>query len=601
MAMRRVHGALLCLVSATALAAAACVPPPTDPPDPVNLSPVAVLGAAPTAGDAPLLVQFDSAGSSDPDGTIAAIEWDFGDGSPVDTTAAPGHTYVAEGTYLAELTVTDDDGASDTESVTVTVSAVPDQAPDALLGASTTSGVAHLAVDFDAAGSTDADGTIVGYAWDFGDGVTSTDVAPNHLYTVAGTYDVELTVTDDDGLTDTATTTVTAVDGPDARYVATTGTDAGACQVSATPCRTVQYAVNQADAAGDTVFVASGTYPELVAAQKDVNFKGANQGQRAGVDAEPRRAESVVKGIRTSTSASNPGTVQRNVTIDGMKIDPQGDTTLISVSNRALVWLIGGPSNVVENTVFDGGSWVPTCGSTCTTMPDNALEVRTGGVEVTNNSFTNFRRTANFYQTGPTGVLFTDVSYTGNVMTHYTSRGLQIAPSGGNKSVAGVTVDGNLFDATGYGAGSSPGSIVVTTGTNTYTNNTFIGSSSGIYLYLCTSTAYVMGPQTITGNTFTGNGTAVSMFAETPVGCTVGNLDGSQIHDNDLSGNTNGIGFGTGAAYFAEGRGPIDATCNWWGAATGPNTPGASGSPAALGQVVTSPWRTAPGGACDGV
>ncbi|MHB1139715.1 MAG: PKD domain-containing protein [Microthrixaceae bacterium] len=589
-------------MTATALAGAACIPPDGGPgttvPNP-NLAPIAVLGAAPTSGGAPLLVAFDSAGSSDADGTIDSISWDFGDGSPVETGAAVSHSYTDEGSFTATLTVTDDDGATDTETTTIEVTAPADVAPVAVLGASTTSGIAHLAVDFDATGSSDADGTIVGYAWDFGDGNTSTDAAPNHLYTVAGSYDVELTITDDDGLTANATTTVTATDGADARYVASTGSDVGGCQASATPCQTVQYAVNQADAAGDTVFVGSGTYPELVTLAKDLDFKGANQGQRAGVDAEPRRAESTVKGIRTITGTSTPGNQQRNITIDGMAISPQGDTTLISVANRALVWLLGGASNVVENTVFDGGNWVPTCSSTCTTMPDNALEVRSGGVEVRNNSFTNFRRTANFYQTGPTGVLFTDVSYTGNVMTHYTSRGLQIAPSGGNKSVSGVTVDGNLFDATGYGAGSSPGSIVVTTGANTYTNNTFVGSSSGIYLYLCTSTAYVVGPQTIVGNTFTGNGSAVSVYAETPVGCTVGNLDGSQVHDNDLSGNTNGFSFSTGAAYFADGRGPIDVTCNWWGAATGPNTPGASNA-STLSEVVTSPWQTALGGACDG-
>ena len=601
--MKRARWALLCLVSATALAGAACIPPDGGPgttTPPANLAPIAVLGADPTTGDAPLPVSFDSTGSSDADGTLAQISWDFGDGSAVETGATVTHTYTAEGSYTATLTVTDDDGATDTETITIQVTTPAEEAPVAVLGASTTSGVAHLAVDFDATGSSDADGTIESYAWDFGDGNTSTDAAPNHLYTVAGTYEVELIVTDDDGLTANATTTVTAVDGPDARYVATTGTNTGTCQVSATPCATVQYAVNQADASGDTVYIDSGTYPELVTLAKDLNFKGANQGQRAGVDAEPRRAESTVKGIRTITGSSTPGTQQRNITIDGMAINPQGDSTLITVSNRALVWLLGGTSNIVENTVFDGGNWVPTCSSTCTGMPDNALEVRTGGVEVRNNSFTNFRRTANFYQTGPTGVLFTDVSYTGNVMTHYTSRGLQIAPSGGNKSVAGVTVDNNLFDATGYGAGSSPGSIVVTTGANTYTNNTFVGSSSGIYLYLCTSTAYVMGPQTIVGNTFTGNGGAIVAYAETPVGCTVGNLDGSQIHDNDLSGNTAGISFGSGAAYFADGRGPIDATCNWWGAATGPNTAGASASPALLPQVVTSPWSTSLGGACDG-
>lgn len=60
--------------------------------------------------------------SSDPDGTIASRSWAFGDGA-TSTAAAPSHTYAAGGTYSVALTATDDDGAADTESKPVTVSA----------------------------------------------------------------------------------------------------------------------------------------------------------------------------------------------------------------------------------------------------------------------------------------------------------------------------------------------------------------------------------------------------------------------------------------------------------------------------------------------
>ena len=63
--------------------------------------------ATPESGAAPLEVQFSSAGSTDPDGTIASYSWDFGDGSPLETTADATHTYAAAGTYTATLTVTD--------------------------------------------------------------------------------------------------------------------------------------------------------------------------------------------------------------------------------------------------------------------------------------------------------------------------------------------------------------------------------------------------------------------------------------------------------------------------------------------------------------
>ena len=50
-------------------------------------------------------------------------------------------------------------------------------------------------------GSMDGDGSIAGYAWDFGDGATDSGIQVSHAYTQAGSYQVTLTVTDDGGLT----------------------------------------------------------------------------------------------------------------------------------------------------------------------------------------------------------------------------------------------------------------------------------------------------------------------------------------------------------------------------------------------------------------
>ena len=65
------------------------------------------------------------------------------------------------------------------------------------------------AMSFSAAGSGDADGTLESYAWDFGDGATATGATVSHAFARSGTYDVQLTVTDDRGATATALRTVT--------------------------------------------------------------------------------------------------------------------------------------------------------------------------------------------------------------------------------------------------------------------------------------------------------------------------------------------------------------------------------------------------------
>ena len=76
---------------------------------------------------------------------------------------------------------------------------------------STLTGKAPLAIDFSAAKSTDSDGTIVKYAWDFGDGGTAVSSTGSHTYSAAGSYPVTLTVTDNEGAVGTATTTVTVL------------------------------------------------------------------------------------------------------------------------------------------------------------------------------------------------------------------------------------------------------------------------------------------------------------------------------------------------------------------------------------------------------
>jgi PKD repeat protein len=75
--------------------------------------------------------------------------------------------------------------------------------------ASFTATVATQTASFNAAGSTDADGTIAAYVWDFGDGASGAGASPSHAYAAAGSFNVTLTVTDDAGATGSITKSVT--------------------------------------------------------------------------------------------------------------------------------------------------------------------------------------------------------------------------------------------------------------------------------------------------------------------------------------------------------------------------------------------------------
>jgi PKD repeat protein len=172
----------------------------------------------PYSGTVGAPVSFDGSGSTDPDGTIVAYNWEFGDGS-TGTGVSPTHTYGAAGTFTVTLTVTDNAGATDTASTTATIADVPNAPPVADPNGPYT-GTVGVAVTFDGTGSSDPDGTIVAWDWDFGDGNTGTDVSPTHTYATAGTFTVTLTVTDDEGATDSASTTATVSEVPNLPPVA---------------------------------------------------------------------------------------------------------------------------------------------------------------------------------------------------------------------------------------------------------------------------------------------------------------------------------------------------------------------------------------------
>ncbi|HPH34877.1 MAG TPA: PKD domain-containing protein [Methanoregulaceae archaeon] len=171
-----------------------------------NNPPVAEARATPVSGPAPLTVNFDGTQSHDMDGKVRSFSWDFGDGTNERTTST-SHQYRDPGSYTAELTVTDDLGATGKDEVVITVGNEP---PVAVIGISAKSGSVPLMVTFDGSRSFDPDGTALSYSWDFGDGTTGASKTTSHTYEEEGTYDISLVVTDMHGASGRAEETVIA-------------------------------------------------------------------------------------------------------------------------------------------------------------------------------------------------------------------------------------------------------------------------------------------------------------------------------------------------------------------------------------------------------
>ncbi len=181
--------------------------------------PTAVLSSSTAAGQAPLTVSFNGQGSTAATGaTIATYAWSFGDGSSA-TGASTSHAFTAAGTYSTTLTVTDSKGLTSVASTPIVITAPPiavNKAPTAVASATPLTGTAPLTVTFDASGSTDSDGTIASYTWNFGDGSTASGKTTSHTYTTEATFAATLQVTDNAGAKGTSTTTITVQAKPQA-------------------------------------------------------------------------------------------------------------------------------------------------------------------------------------------------------------------------------------------------------------------------------------------------------------------------------------------------------------------------------------------------
>ena len=171
----------------------------------INTPPVAAFSFVPEQPTVGVEIQFNDE-SEDPDGEIVSWHWNFGDGSVSDE-QNPTHVYIAKGDYQVTLTVTDDQGLSDT--VTQVVSLV-NSPPEADFSWTPERPAARQEVVFSAeATDPDPDDMVTSYTWDFGDGTTGSGEEITHVYSDPGVYEVQLTVTDSNGASSSVTKSIT--------------------------------------------------------------------------------------------------------------------------------------------------------------------------------------------------------------------------------------------------------------------------------------------------------------------------------------------------------------------------------------------------------
>jgi hypothetical protein len=208
-------------------------------PPPPNVPPVANAGPDQTITLPVNSVTLNGTASSDADGTITSYAWSkvsgpglFSIGNP--NAATTPVTSLIQGTYLFRLVVTDNNGATDADTIVVNVNPAPlppNIPPIANAGNDTTVTLPTNGVQLSGAASSDADGGIVNYSWNTVSGpagmsiVNATSVNPILVGLVAGDYVIRLTVTDNAGATGTDDITVHVLAQQNQAPVAKAGRD----------------------------------------------------------------------------------------------------------------------------------------------------------------------------------------------------------------------------------------------------------------------------------------------------------------------------------------------------------------------------------------
>ncbi len=353
-----------------------------------NQSPTASFTALPNPASTGATVSFNATGSSDPDGTIAKYEWDLDGNGSYETdggaTATTTRSYATSGDRTIGLRVTDSNGATATTTRTLTVQ---NRAPTASFTVSPNPVGIGSNATFNAAASSDPDGTIAKYEWDLdGNGSYETDTGTtattSRSYASAGNVTVGLRVTDNNGATATTTRSLTVQNQvPTASFT-----------VTPNPVGTGASVSFNAAASSDP----DGTIAKY---EWDLDGNGSYEtdtGTTATTSRSYASAGNVTVGLRVTDNSGGTGTTTRTVTVQAPNQNPTASFTAAPnpVSTGATVSFNAAASSDPDGTIakyewdLDGnGSYETDTGTTATTSRSYATAATvTVGLRVTDNS-----------------------------------------------------------------------------------------------------------------------------------------------------------------------------------------------------------------------
>jgi YD repeat-containing protein len=298
-------------------------------------------------------VAFDASASSDPDGTIAKYEWDLDGNGTYETNgftkATTSAAYATPGNRTIGLRVTDNNGATATSSVTLTVQ---NRAPTASFTATPNPALVNATVSFNGSASKDPDGTIAKYEWDLdGNGTyetsTGATATTTKTYATVGTRTIGLRVTDHSGATATTTQTVAIQNSP--------------------PTASFTASPNPVTAEATVTFNGSGSTDSGGSVTKyewDLDGNGTYEtstGATATTTRSYPTATTVTVGLRVTDNEGATGTTTRSLTVRGPYNAAVSTTPglidywrLGEASGTALADSVGGRTATAQNGVTLG-------------------------------------------------------------------------------------------------------------------------------------------------------------------------------------------------------------------------------------------------------